>query len=1730
MTVNSGTLTVGNSATGVGNISGTGALTVNSGGILKVDDSFAVVNNRLNTTASAARNIAINGGTFSYVSNNTGNSSETLGTLTIANGLATISDTNAGVGGGNSTLAFGAMTINAGGAVNFTSPQTFVSAVAANAPLINIAGAANTNGLLSLNGGRTYVTNSTSGSVDFATFSGVGTSIVAYSAYNNSAAYTNINDASAVLAARTVDNLRIGPAAAGNITSGTASTITANPFIATNQAPNAYSRTVNSLNLAGSGATANTLDATTSGFYLNLNSGASTGAGILASSGTNNVIGSNLIVFTGAVETAFGVASGATLDFQAALQTTAAGVQKNLPGTLILSTHEYDLTAGTFYLNGGTLKLNAGLNTLYNPASYTINTQLQVNAGGTLELNGNAQVIGTLSTSGSTTTIIPTPTAIITSTNGTGTLVVGGAATSANWGGSITDDNGVTGRVNFVHSVATLALLGTNTYTGFTLLNGGTLTLESSGTFSTATGSVATAASGTGTGIDLNGATLTLDNNTGLSNINNRLGGSAVLNLRSGTFTMTGRQGMFSSETLAGTNFVQGGNTVTATTAKATSQLSSTTINLGAVTRSNNATVNFTSSAGTLGQLTSGTNVDNPYIFASSGLGLTNGLVPWATVGGADFATYNSTVGVLGLGAAGGPGYTTATLLTTTNPADNITVATAAVSGINSVTINALRTQTTAPTFTFNAGQTLTLGSGGLLINIAATTIGNVANNGNLTSGTSELDVLANTTGTINSVITGGITLVKGLGGVLTLGSANTPANSGYTGGTVINAGGITLATTGSLGSGGVTVNSGGAFIQTGLGLNAGIGNQAWTINGGGSVTLAVPATASTVQTMTGLTFNDYGGGNSNPALTLAAGVNLAIGAGGITSSSSNTSNAATVTLGLIDISANPTITVNPIQAGGVTLNTFQPSLVISSTVIGSTTNAALLFPTYTVTKAGAGSLRLSAQNTFTGGFNLNAGNIDIGGSSSGTAAAFAGAGQTTPLFTTGPLGTGTVAVASGASFSSIGGASTLLNAMSFAGNVNFLGGVGFTLNGNIALGATSPTTHTLNVDAPQLIVTLGGNITGTTTGGITKTGYGTLILNNAGSSFDGGVTVNNGTLQIGAASRTALGVGGTPFGTGGLTYNGGLVSFVIGNSGSATATQGIYGTAGVISFPTSNVTINATQTAANFNVQSGGGSGSINETVALGTLNNLNGTAPAAQINVTGGNGYKLLFNDTNLTSATTGGSNALGAATFNIATGVTVILGSPATGAITTGGFTNNTKPTNIGAGTLLFTGNQSFNAPASISTATIALPTVNASTTPLGLTASSNTTALTLNTGATLTFNPVVSSNTAITGTGANYTTGGLSTRYYAQSNGTTGSASVAIFGGAPAAVINGTQLGDIAIRNTPNTVLTSATIAAGPSPYSAISTGIIRITNAGAYNFAVGVDDQAVVFVDGMAVSAMGSTGVGVFAGTPISTYLSAGAHTFSVQYANGSGGGGLQLFYGGPDTASAGLTGTINNFVAIPGSVLSYANNAQTAAWGNAAVLNNPYTVTAANTVTFDGQGTNFNTGVATLTLNAGSQVNAVNIQSRTAAGASWVGVGNLGVNGVTTVAGAGAIINNTSAGFVLNGGVTDSGNGLSKIGSGRLILNSGGTFTGPMNIVQGALQPLAAGALPTTVTGITTIGSAVTQAGVVPSSTTTFTPVSTTVLCRPGGHVHRWHHGFCGQHGHYRHLRRRGYD
>ena len=283
---------------------------------------------------------------------------------------------------------------------------------------------------------------------------------------------------------------------------------------------------------------------------------------------------------------------------------------------------------------------------------------------GTLDLNGNVQLVSTLnSTAAATGAGIGG--GIITANNGgaSGTFVTTGGGTFA---GSINGAN-----VNLLRSgSAALTLLGANNYGGATVLNGsGTTTLTDLGTLAS-TSSIA-----------INYGTLALTNNTGLTDISARVNPSAPVSLSGGTITYTGRQQTASAETLGAVTLTQGLSTITVTAGG--TGVNSADLTLTSLNRSvGGGTVNFTS-ASTLGTIGSQTRINVAGATTANVIsgGLVNNIIPWATVNGTEFASYIpyttngvSVGGISALNTAGYAGYNGTTLPGASQTAQNIRI------------------------------------------------------------------------------------------------------------------------------------------------------------------------------------------------------------------------------------------------------------------------------------------------------------------------------------------------------------------------------------------------------------------------------------------------------------------------------------------------------------------------------------------------------------------------------------------------------------------------------------------------------------------------------------------------------------------------------------------------------------------------------------------------------------------------------------------------------------------------------------------------------------------------------------------------------------------------------------------------------------------------------------------------------------------------------------------------
>ncbi|MES2923182.1 MAG: autotransporter-associated beta strand repeat-containing protein [Verrucomicrobiota bacterium] len=222
--------------------------------------------------------------------------------------------------------------------------------------------------------------------------------------------------------------------------------------------------------------------------------------------------------------------------------------------------------------------------------------------------------------------------------------------------------------------------------------------------------------------------------------------------------------------------------------------------------------------------------------------------------------------------------------------------------------------------------------------------------------------------------------------------------------------------------------------------------------------------------------------------------------------------------------------------------------------------------------KSGTGGLKLDSTNTFSGGFTLNAGVLQLANN--------------------GTLGTGPFTVNGGAILPRLA-ARTITNATTVGGDFT-LGGASLNsqmnISGTVDLGgaarAITVINNTVNPDS-----TLSNVISN---GGLTKAGAGTLALT-AASTFDGATTINGGVLQVSGT--------GAINGSSGITIDGSDAKLL--HTSSVALTPAITLTQG---------TLDSTGTVGTVNV-GGGGSAILangNGTTATLTTGDLGFAGPA--------------------------------------------------------------------------------------------------------------------------------------------------------------------------------------------------------------------------------------------------------------------------------------------------------------------------------------------------------------------------------------------------------------------------------------------------------------------------------------------------------------------------------------
>jgi autotransporter-associated beta strand protein len=336
-----------------------------------------------------------------------------------------------------------------------------------------------------------------------------------------------------------------------------------------------------------------------------------------------------------------------------------------------------------------------------------------------------------------------------------------------------------------------------------------------------------------------------------------------------------------------------------------------------------------------------------------------------------------------------------------------------------SITFNQAFNTTNTTSFTNASGataSTLTLGAGNgstsVSANATAWTLANNATTGNVTfaNGASQpLTIKLFTTGNIsvlnsgaitaissnitnwNATITGGIT--KTGAGTLTLTGTNT-----YTGSTTINAGNLTIS------GGNAIVNNGTVILANtaGVNFNVNASETIGTLQGGGatggtlniaaSQTLTVNQTSD--QTFAGVIAGSTGALTKIGANTLTlSGSNTytgttTISAGNLTiSGGSAIANTGTVTLANtagVGFNVNSSETIASLQGGGTTGGnvTIASAQTLTVDEAGTQTFAGSLQGSGDFTKSGVGTLTLNGTNTNSGAISVTAGTLTFNGSS----------------------------------------------------------------------------------------------------------------------------------------------------------------------------------------------------------------------------------------------------------------------------------------------------------------------------------------------------------------------------------------------------------------------------------------------------------------------------------------------------------------------------------------------------------------------------------------------------------------------------------------------------------------------------------------------------------------------------------------------------------------------------
>lgn len=1097
--------------------------------------------------------------------------SGTAGTVTLGGALTTLGLTfnvDGYIITGTSLLTIKSGGIVANGNTTFNAPLrlgTAQSWTVATGKTLNVSGAVNNNGrLLTITGaGNTLVSGPISGS------SGLtknGTGLLTLSGANT---YTGITTlAGGILnlgvaeVAGTSGPLGKPATALGSLlfTGGTLQYSVANASDYSARFSNAGGQSWNidtntrdvtyATSLAGTGSSLTKLGLGT----LNLTGANTFTGGTTITAGTLNVSGGGL-ADTGSVNVSGGTYTIAANDTIGALTLSSGTIN----GASTLTASSYGVQSGSVSAvlagAGALTKSTSGTVILSGANSYTAGTT--INAG-ILNVTGSLANSGFVRVAGGTYTVTASDT-IGALTLSSGTINGGGTLTASSYAvesGTISANLSGAGIALTKSTTGIVTLSGTNSYTGATAINAGTL--EVNGTLS-ASSAVALAAGATLSGTGTVGGAVTVANSATATIIAGN-GTSGALTLGSLNFLGAGtiQIGTLSNYTSSAALRITGSLILNGASGAVTLSLPAGAVSAGTYHLINNPLVNLSgfsvtgatlgarqisqliNNAGMINYVVSGA---NPYWTGALGSEWSTATLAapknWALTPSqnADFITNDAvlfddraTTTTVALAANVNPNvvsFTNATKNYTLQGSGGIASGSLTKSSAGTLTItnaNSYSGGTTLYSGIIRVGNDAAFGSGLLTLDsgtlsshstAARTLFNSVTIAGNMTLGDVVANGVLNFTGgvdlaaatrqlttpsnvTMSGVVSNG-GLIKSGEGTLTLSGANT-----YSSGTTVSAGTLAINSASSLGlSSGAVTFSGNSSLRFLSGFSV---TRNYSIDSG--VTASIDTNANDItqngiisgagllnKTGTGtLTIN---GANTFSGGTTISGGTLALSGG------SALIDAGAVTLANITgaiLLLNASETIGSLTGGGASGGLV--SLQANTLTVGNaldTTYAGLISGSGAMIKTGSGSLTLSGNNSHTGSTTINSGTLSI--STDRALGAVPGSASVGKLV----LGGGTLATTASFTLSSNRGITT-------GGAIDVANGTTLSYGG-IAAG----------------------------TGNLSKTGSGTLVLSGV-NTYTGATLVTIGTLAVNgslaAGSAASIAVDATLTGTGTVSGN----------------------------------------------------------------------------------------------------------------------------------------------------------------------------------------------------------------------------------------------------------------------------------------------------------------------------------------------------------------------------------------------------------------------------------------------------------------------------------------------------------------------------------------------------------------------------------------------------------------